>query len=277
MKHKVAVMQGRLLPPAGGELQAFPAGAWPEEFDLAKCAGIDSIEWIFESKSELENPLSTDDGVRRMAALSESSGVSISSVCADYFMEKPLVRASADEISNRIGKLTWLIERCSALDVNRIVIPFVDDSSIKTSSDERTAIEALGATFPVAEACGIELHLETDLGPEDFRKFLDRLPHPFLKVNYDCGNSASLGYSHGEELDAYGDRLGSVHIKDRVRGGGSVPLGAGDADFNAVFDSLKRLDYRGNFVLQAARGEDGDEVPWVRSNRAFLERHWDNR
>jgi hexulose-6-phosphate isomerase len=94
-----------------------------------------------------------------------------------------------------------------------------------------------------------------------------------LKVNYDSGNSASLGYSVVEEFAAYGDRIGSVHIKDRVRDGGTVPLGQGDADFPALFAELKRLGYANNFVLQVARGLPGDEVSWARNNASFVAGH----
>lgn len=269
-------MQGRMVPPIDGNIQMFPVGVWPDEFALAKEAGADFIEWIFEWKTEPDNPLSADESVNQMRSLSESSGVSISSVCADYFMEKPLLGVSSGEMRARIDKLSWLLKTCSGLGVGRIVIPFVDNSSMKSEQDKGAALEALGAVLPDAEALNIELHLETDFGPEDFRKFLDRLPHPLLKVNYDSGNSASLGFSHDEELDAYGDRLGSVHIKDRVRGGGSVPLGEGAASFEVLFESLKRLDYQGDFVLQVARGEDGGEVAWARSNKMFLKKYWNN-
>ena len=91
-----------------------------------------------------------------------------------------------------------------------------------------------------------------------------------LKVNYDSGNSASLGYDPIDEFAAYGVRVGSVHIKDRVRGGGTVPLGSGDASFRALFECLAALGYSGDFVLQVARGTDGDEVSWSRKNREYV-------
>jgi sugar phosphate isomerase/epimerase len=37
-----------------------------------------------------------------------------------------------------------------------------------------------------------------------------------------------------EEFAAYGERVGSFHIKDRVRGGKTVPLGQGDTDFASL-------------------------------------------
>ena len=119
---------------------------------------------------------------------------------------------------------------------------------------------------------GVELHLETDCGPESLAALLANLPHPMLKANYDCGNSSSLGYDVYLELAAYGERIGSVHIKDRIRGGGTVPLGQGDADIPALLAGLSRLEYPGDFVLQIARGTVGEEIEWARHNRAYLVR-----
>jgi L-ribulose-5-phosphate 3-epimerase len=92
-------------------------------------------------------------------------------------------------------------------------------------------------------------------------------------VNFDSGNSASLGYDVREEFANYGTRIGSVHIKDRVRGGGTTPVGKGNADFDALFECLDAIHYAGDFVLQVARGTAGDEVNWARANREFVVRH----
>jgi len=72
----------------------------------------------------------------------------------------------------------------------------------------------------VAEETGVEMHLEADLSPVDFAAFMARIPHPMVKVNYDSGNSSGLGYIAHEEFAAYGDRIGSIHIKDRLRKSG---------------------------------------------------------
>jgi hexulose-6-phosphate isomerase len=124
--------------------------------------------------------------------------------------------------------------------------------------------------LPHAANAGVEIHLETSLAPRDFAALLARLPHPMLKANYDSGNSSSLGYDVRCELAAYGPRIGSVHIKDRVRGAGTVPLGQGDADIPALLSGLAAIGYRGDFVLQVARGTTGDEVTWARQNRLYL-------
>jgi hexulose-6-phosphate isomerase len=267
----IAIMQGRLLPPIDGRIQCFPRAGWRDEFALAGAAGVDAIEWIYDVVGLDVNPVATDAGLLEMAALSATSGVGVRSVCADYFMDRPLVRADKSEIEDRIDSLSWLLRRCALLGAARVVLPFVDASRIGSDAELISVASILARVLPVVDETGVELHLETSLAPQPFADLLARLPHRSVKVNYDSGNSASLGYSPGDEFGAYGARVGSVHIKDRVFGGGTVPLGSGDADFEALFGCLDEIAYQGVFVLQVARGADGDEVAWARHNRAFVD------
>jgi hexulose-6-phosphate isomerase len=117
----------------------------------------------------------------------------------------------------------------------------------------------------------VELHLETDLEPAELAAVLGSTDHPWLRANLDMGNSASLGHDPRLELEQIGPWLGSVHVKDRVRGGGTVPLGSGDADLETYFALLAELGYRGSFILQAARSAQVSEVDWCRRNRKMVE------
>ena len=264
----LAIMQGRLVPPVGNRIQAFPRESWAEEFPRAASAGLSAIEWIYDAYGAGINPIETSEGILQIHALSVEHHVSVRSVCADYFMEYSLVSSNIDDL---IALLGWARQ----LSARRIVLPFVDASAIREAEHGEAVIDALLRALPVARGAGIELHLETSLNPEAFAALLARIPDASIKVNYDSGNSASLGYRAAEEFEAYGKRIGSVHLKDRVRGGGTVPLGQGDADFEAVFTGLRRLGYSGDFVLQVARGETGDEIAWARRNREFVERYLD--
>ena len=79
-------------------------------------------------------------------------------------------------------------------------------------------------------------------------------------MNYDIGNSASLGFDINQELNAYGEIISDIHIKDRLLGGNSVFLGEGDANFDQFFQALKRYKYKGPFIMQAYRDDNGLEV-----------------
>jgi hexulose-6-phosphate isomerase len=258
-------MQGRLSPPEERQFQSFPRTRWAAEIELAPKVPLRGIEWIYDRYGEGANPLETSQGRVDLRNKLDQYGVSVVSICADYFMACPLVRASNDLFEERIGKLKWLISTCPGLSITRIVLPFVDSSSILTGKDSDDVLTALNRVLPKAVECGVELHLETDLSPGNFRSLLNEIRHPLIQVNYDSGNSGSLGYAPADEFAAYGDRVGSFHIKDRVLGAGTVPLGTGAVDFATLRSALMDVDYRGDFVMQLARGALGEELQWMRS------------
>jgi hexulose-6-phosphate isomerase len=266
----LAIMQGRLLPPEGGHFQCFPRERWREEFTLAAQAGLNAIEWIFDLYGEDVNPLTSDAGVAEMHVLSEKSGIAVRSLCADYFMDRPLLRTTLAERNALIEKMIWLLSRCRIVGVDRVVIPFVDKSRIENEEEKLQVLSILRALLPAADKNNVEIHLETSLAPQAFAELLDEVPHPLLRANYDSGNSSSLGYKVGEEFAAYGHRIGSVHIKDRRLGGATVPLGTGDADLPALFHGLAALHYCGDYVLQIARSDPGQELKWIAQNRAWV-------
>jgi L-ribulose-5-phosphate 3-epimerase len=267
---RIGIMQGRLVPPTGGRIQCFPRDRWEEEFPLAAKAGLDCIELTYDTCGADAHPLATDSAMARMKALSAQSGVEVRSLCADYFMEEPLVRATPADLEGRLAALDWLMQRCQLAGLNRLVLPFVDASRIETDTEFDAVCSVLERALGMAESTAVEIHLETSLRPDRFAELLARLPHPMLKVNYDSGNSASLGYPPAEEFASYGARVGSVHIKDRMLGGSTVPLGTGNADFGALSRCLEEVCYAGDFILQVARGATGRELEWASQNRDFV-------
>ena len=262
----IGIMQGRLLPKIDGRIQCFPADQWRDEFPLAEQAGLQLIEWIYEIYGADKNPLGTDEGIAELKTLSVRHGIAVHSLCADYFMDRPLL-ANPEESGK---KLSWLLGRCHLAGIRRIILPFVDASRLADSAAEKALIDLLRPFASEAEPLGIELHLETDLPPVRFANLMARLPEPVFKVNYDSGNSASHGYNVTQEFEAYGSRIGSLHIKDRVLGGSTVPLGTGNADFKALRAALDAGEFTGDVILQVARGEDGDEVAWAAKNRLYV-------
>jgi hexulose-6-phosphate isomerase len=263
-----------MVPPIDNQIQCFPRERWADEFELAAQAGLDCIEWIYDLYGADANPLATDYGLEKLRGLSEQHRIRILSICADYFMDKPLVRASQSELEDRLKTFHWLLERGRLIGINRMVIPFVDASRIDTQVEFDGVVMLLQRILDETSQTGIEIHLETSLTPVRFAELLSRLPDARLKVNYDSGNSSSLGYAPREEFAAYGERVGSVHIKDRLLGASTVPLGSGDADFAGLAEGLRKVHYQGDFILQVARGTSGDEVAWARQNRAFVLDHF---
>ena len=276
--HTYGIMQGRLSPPEDGRFQSFPRNSWREEFARARAAGLDYIEWIHDHYDLDANPIFTAEGLAEFDALKREHNIATPALCGDWFMDFPLIRCTADEQTARERHLHDLIPIAARIGAQKMVLPFVDQSKISTEEEKQQVIYILNRALSIAEQHNVELHVEADFNPSDFAAFLARIPHPMLKVNWDSGNSSGLGYIATEEFGAYGDRIGSVHIKDRYRkpegGIETRPLGTGSADFDDVFDALRSIDYPGGVTLQIARGTPGDEVNFIRTQLAFVKRYW---
>jgi len=260
MKNNFGVMQGRLLPKYQGRYQAHPLGYWQKEFLVASELGLDCIEFILDFNDADQNPLLKDGGCLEIANMVDKTDVSVKTICADYFMEAPL-HSSDKLVSDASYKvLETLIESASIIGVTDIVIPCVDQSSLNGEAEVERFVERIKVIVPSLRKKNINLSLETDLAPNKFSELLNAIDSDKITVNYDIGNSAALGFNPVEELEAYGNRITDIHIKDRMLGGGPVTLGEGDADFESFFQKLKEFDYDGPFIMQAYRDDEGVEI-----------------
>lgn len=274
MQYEYGVMQGRLSAPEPGRFQAFPRSSWREEFLRARQVGFSYIEWIHDSYDEGANPIFSKDGRAELENLKSEHGIATPAICGDWFMDFPLIRCTEEERSIREGHLRELIPIARQIGAWKIVLPFVDNSRIVTEEERRTVVSILERSISLAEENQVELHLEADFDPLSFKQFLAVIPHSLVKVNWDSGNSSGLGYVASEEFAAYGDRIGSIHIKDRYRkpegGIETRPLGTGSADFKDVCHAIRSIGYKGGLTLQVARGIPGDEVNFLRTQVDFL-------
>jgi L-ribulose-5-phosphate 3-epimerase len=260
MDNLFGVIQGRLLPKYKGRYQAHPKGYWEDEFYIAKSLGLDCIEFILDFNDAELNPLLNDEGFKILIDVIDRTGIKVKTICADYFMEAPLHSKDKVVSENSLSILEELLSTAEILDVSDIVIPCVDHSSLDSSEAKKRFIFQINKIIPKLEEKNINLALETDLPPVSFVELLDQFDTKRVTVNYDIGNSASLGFNPIEELDAYGDRITDIHIKDRDLNGGPVLLGTGSANFKLFFNKLKEFNYKGPFIMQAYRDDEGIDI-----------------
>jgi len=260
MSNIIGVMQGRLLPKYQGRYQAQPVGYWQDEFTISKEYEIDCIEFILDYNEAENNPLLKKGGIEEIKKVVEKTKVSVKSICADYFMEAPF-HSSQSLISDESQQIMRrLIDNAALLGVEDIVIPCVDQSSLNSQECIDRFVRIIRNFIPALEKNGINFSLETDLAPQPFLNLIQRIDSKKVRVNYDIGNSASMGYDPLEELEAYGSMISDIHIKDRVFGGPSVVLGEGNVNFELFFKELKKYSYKGPFIMQAYRDEEGIDV-----------------
>ena len=94
-------------------------------------------------------------------SLSEITGVRVTTVCADYFMEAPLQSLSREMVKESKKVLLTLIQNSTQLGITDIVIPCVDQSSLIDSASKERFIENIQSSIELAEQFNINLSLET--------------------------------------------------------------------------------------------------------------------
>ena len=245
------VMQGRLSPITRHGYQAFPVDTWAQEFRLAQERSLDHIEWVVDSHTLSSNPLLLKPST--IAAVSEETNVSVVSVCADCFMTQPLdakTAASRDMFER-------LLVGMQEIRATHLILPCVDEASVLSAANLNRLYSSLEYALEQTQSTKVEICLEVDLHPEAVRELIENFPSNNLSVNYDIGNSASLGYDPKEEFDAYGDHISVLHVKDRLINGPSVPLGSGSADFSLIASLLISSDFKGVITMQSFRDKAG--------------------
>ena len=256
---QIGIMQGRLSPRIDGKIQAYPEKTWQKEFEIAQEIGYAAIEWIVEKPLEV-NALMSKSGMQEIKEIILKTGVRIDFICADIFMQQPLIRMSQEIREENKEHLKNILVSAKEVGAIGVEIPFVDASSIKSESEINELISCMQEAFELAKEIGMKISLETDLNPTSFKELLDRINLNHVQANYDIGNSASLGFDPIEEINAIGKRILNVHVKDRKFGSTTVPLGTGDADIKLSLSRLSEINYLGGITMQAARGSDDIEV-----------------
>jgi hexulose-6-phosphate isomerase len=257
---RIGFMQGRLSPMVGGRIQAFPWDAWRDEFALAQQHGFGLMEWTLDQDRLRDNPLMRAEGQDEIRALCGRHGVMVGSLTGDCFMQAPFWKAAGAARDALEADFRGVAEASAAVGAALIVVPLVDNGRIEDPAQEEVVVERFGALAAFLSDRGLRVLFESDFPPAELARFISRLPADVFGINYDIGNSAGEGFDPVEEISRYGARIGNVHVKDRPRGGSTVPLGTGHADFERVFAALGRAGYRGGFILQTARAADGDHA-----------------
>jgi hexulose-6-phosphate isomerase len=273
---RIGFMQGRFSPIIDGRIQSFPWPYWQDESHLAEQHGFQLMEWTLDQERLYNNPLLTEAGQSEIRDLCQRHKLVIPSLTGDCFMQAPLWKEQGDARTALEHDFREIAKGCVAVGISMIVVPLVDNGRLENIEQEDTLVAYLETLAEFLASNALKVVFESDFAPAELARFISRLDPALFGINYDIGNSAALGFNPAEEIAAYGARIVNVHVKDRILGGTTVPLGAGDADFEAVFAALAKAGYSGNYILQTARAADEDHAGTL-SRYRDMTAEWLNR
>lgn len=254
---KIGFIQGRLSPIIDGKIQCFPAQYWEEEIAIASKNEFKLIEWTLDHDDLYENPLINITKHEKIKELCRLYNMQINSVTGDFFMQVPFYKNNGGTRLKLIDDLKYVIDSCIQHGVKILVLPLVDQGSINNEFQQDDLIETMNELQSQFNESGFKIAFESDYSPEALSPFMSNFSPVYFGINYDIGNSASLGYNCVDEISIYGDRIINVHVKDRKYKGATVPLGDGDANLSLAIKRILLSEYTGNFILQTARSQDG--------------------
>ena len=269
-KPKFLLVQGRALPQIDESLQSFPSN-WMDEFPLIEQLGFNGIEWIYDKKSEDSNPILNSNEYSKIQSLSKKYNVSLENIVFDWFITHPFLKKDDISLSTKIQKLIDLLDYSEKIGFQRVIFPLLEGNSIHDSNEMELFLKIFSDNIlPTLNLKKLEIHFETSMSPNDEFNFISKLDNPQTKICFDMGNSASLGFDCTEVLNKLHPFLGSVHVKDRLKNGGTVPLNEGSVDFLTVFSILNKINFSGPISFQAYRDKNSNNIELLQSYLMFI-------
>jgi len=265
-------MQGRLSPLYNKKIQAFPKFHWHKEFKKISNLKLHSMEWTLDQKEINKNPINMLEERKKILNLKKKYKISITSLTGDCFMQSPFWKAKEKKRKKLLNTFSEVLENSSRIGIKKVIVPLVDNGSVKKNSQIKALIIELKKFIPLLKKNKQQILFELDFNPDKVLNFIERFNSIYFGINYDIGNSASLGYSPKNEINTYGKYIKNVHIKDRYYKGITVKLGKGVANFDEVFKNLKKIKYSGNFILQTARSKRNLHKKEILSNLKYLKK-----
>lgn len=249
--NRYGIIQGRLSEPSEG-FQETPKD-WKREFELLGDLGLSHIEWVVTKKGFENNPILKEN-------IHKYSG-SISSICCDNIIDPRFTNFDFLE-----SQLFPICASAKNNGIKNITIPLLEESDVTDSNklnEFGSAIIKVRNAFP-----SLTFLFEIESDWETSMKILN-LDSNFL-ITYDTGNISSLGLDHEEYIKKVGERIHTVHLKDRNGNRETVEPGSGITDFDGIFNSLRKNKIKPLYTLQTARGNSGIESETISRHLAYF-------
>ena len=239
--NRIGFMQGRLTEKGGFFPQTFPRDTWKDEFNKAQQMGLSYIEWMFNFDNWKDNPIATEEGIKEILYTMESTGVIVSSICANYYMKESIFCAN-DSVLN------MLIDSAGKIKCRNVIVPLFEASDIERC--EGDAFKKLEEVIRGISTNNVNILLETDFFMSQIAEFCNRFSKG-VGVCYDIGNAIGNDKDVISEIRKYVSIIKNIHLKDKKIGGSTIMLGTGDAPFKECFKQLAELNYEGYYILES--------------------------
>jgi len=258
--------------------------SWREKLEIARDAGYDFIEISVDETEDRLSRLHWNQE-ERSALVKEiaETGVRLPSMCLSGHRkfplgsEDPAIRTQALEIMKNA------IELAVDLGIRNIQLAGYDVYySPGNKKTRENFLNGLKQAVTWASKAEVMLSMEIMDHPlmnsiSRFLEYSQEIHSPWFTVYPDVGNLSAWGNDIEKELTKGIDKITAIHLKDTKAVSGvfngqfkEVPFGEGCVDFPEFFRLLKKLDYRGPFLIEMWTEKSEDPIGEIRKARNWM-------
>lgn len=257
---------------------------WAQRLAAANKAGFDYVEMsVDESDHRLARlDMSRTERLELVRTVSDS-GLRLLSMCLSGHRRFPFgsrdsaVRARAKEI------MTKAIDLALDLGIRNIQLAGYDVYYEDTGADTEARFLD-GMHWSVSRAAARQVMLSMEIMDTPFMNSISKwkwwdmqMRSPWFTVYPDIGNLAAWRNDVPKELEIGFTKISALHLKETLMVGPDsqgqfrdLLFGTGDVDFVQALKALKKLGYRGSFVLEMWTGNAADPIREIARARDWI-------
>lgn len=260
--------------------------SWRERLQLANQAGFSYVEMSVDETDERIARLDWNKQQRLevlQAKLDENIG--IHSMCLSAHRRFAFGSQNPENVKKAKEIMVKAINLAYDLGIRNIqlagydVYPDYEDQSAATKAQ---FIENLH--WAVEQAAQAQVMLSVEIMDTPFMSTLSRwqeydhlIRSPWFTVYPDVGNVSAWNVDVEDEFEKTIDKITAIHLKDTLAVTKDfpgkfrdIPFGDGCVDFVAIFKLLKRLNYRGSFVIEQWSEKAQDPLAEVIKSKQWM-------
>ena len=243
----LGIVQGRLSF-SGKKLQCFPKRPL-NEFKLASKIGYDFIEFFGERVKNNNNPIWTDNGIKKYIKASKKFNQKIYSFCDDYIINHSLGGKKT------LAEIMSTLKQLNKLKIKKYILPLYGKSFI--NKENRTKIaNNLKIISKICKNNKIELLIESNMSPKEFFNLKKKIKSNNFYFLFDTGNRVVLKKNLVLDIYKFKNEIKHIHLKDKNFKNKNVIFGKGQVKFKSIFEELKKINYKGSFAIESQRGKN---------------------
>ncbi|EQB3910958.1 L-ribulose-5-phosphate 3-epimerase [Buttiauxella gaviniae] len=244
--------------------------SWEERLVCAKDLGFDFIEISVDETDSRRSRLDWDDDeIYALRHLCEKYKMPLQSMCLSahrrfpYGSEDPAIQQEAASIMEKAITLAY------KLGIRNIQLAGYDVYyEPHTPETHKRFIAGMQTAAKLAERAGVMLSVEIMDTPylnslTKFEVLKREVSSPYFMAYPDVGNITGWNHDVCTELKLSRDHIVQIHLKDTLKVSDTckgqfrdLVIGQGQVDFDAIFSTLKEIDYAAPLVIEMWAQDD---------------------